>query len=261
MKSKIEKKDVPLAAKYPKEDYDTARKFASATFREFGAFIRAIVIFGGQTENAKGDIDILIIVDNVTFYLTPEIIETYRIVVEKIARNTSSRLHVTTLRFTSFWEYMRVGDPLGVNILRTGIALIDTGFFYPLQLLLYEGRIRPSQEATNAYYARSASVLHNSQMKILQAAMDLYWCVIDSAHAALMKLQEIPPSPKDIHEHIERKLVKQGLVHKRCPSIMREFYMLSRKILHREIIEMSGKEWDHLLEKAKFFTEEMKRVR
>ncbi|MFH1439750.1 MAG: hypothetical protein ABIG89_04235 [Candidatus Woesearchaeota archaeon] len=265
MKTLIQKKDLPLAAKYSKEDYDIGRTFASKTYKEFGGFIRAIVIFGGQSQekenSGKGDVDILIIVDNVSFYLTPEVIETYRIVVEKIARETSKRLHITTLRFTSFWEYMRAGDPLGVNILRTGIALIDTGFFYPLQILLYEGRIRPSIESINAYYGRSASVMYNSKMKILQAVMDLYWGVIDSAHAALMRQNEVPPSPKEIHEHIERKLASTGMVNKKCPSIMYEFYILSRKILHRDIKEMSGKQWDALLEKANFFTNEMKKVK
>lgn len=263
MKSKIEKRDIPLLANYPKEDYDTARTFASKVYKEFGTFIRSVVIFGGQSgaKDSKSDIDILIIIDNVSFFLTAPIIETYRIVVADLARETSKRLHITTLRFTSFWEYMRAADPIGVNILRTGIALVDTGFFYPMQIMLYEGRIRPSPEAVNAYAARSASVVFNSKMKIMQAVMDLYWGVIDSAHAALMKQHEIPPAPKDIHEHIERKLVKTGLVNKRCPQIIREFYLLSRKILHRDIKEMSGKDWDHLKDKAEFFVNEMKKVK
>lgn len=253
-----------MLAKYPQEDYATARTFASKVYKEFGAFIRAVVIFGGQSgtkTEGKSDIDVLIIIDNVSFFLTAPVIETYRIVVADLARDTSKRLHVTTLRFTSFWEYMRAGDPIGVNILRTGIALIDTGFFYPLQIMLYEGRIRPSHESVNAYAARSASVVFNSKMKIMQAVMDLYWGVIDAAHAALMKQKEIPPAPKEIHEHIERKLVKTGFVNKKCPGIMKEFYLLSRKILHRDIKEMSGREWDLYKIKADFFVNEMKKVK
>jgi len=261
MKSPIRKRDIPINVKYPKENYDTARKFASQIFNEFGAFIRAIVIFGGQTEKKeKGDIDILIIVDNVSFFLTPEVIETYRIVTAKVAMEVSNKLHITTLRFTSFWEYMRAGDPLGVNILRTGLALIDTGFFYPMQLMLYEGRIRPTMEAANAYYSRSASTIHNSKWHIMQGILDLYWSVIDSAHAALMRQGEIPPAPKDMHDHIDRKLVKTGFVDKKCPDIMAEFYLLSRGILHRDIKDKSGKEWDRLYEKANFFVGEMRKV-
>lgn len=261
MKAPIQKRDVPIKAQYPKEDYETARKFAASVYKEFGAFIRAIVLFGGQTEKQeKGDIDILIIVDNVGFFLTPEVIETYRVVTEKIAIEISNKLHITTLRFTSFWEYMRSGDPLGINILRTGVALIDTGFFYPMQLMLYEGRIRPTIEAANAYSARSSSTLHNSKWHVLQAVLDLYWAVIDSAHAALMRQQEIPPAPKEIHEHIEIKLVNKKLVDKKCPQIIHEFYMLSRKILHREIKDITGKQWDNLFAKASFFLNEMRKV-
>lgn len=261
MKAKIEKKEMPFKADYTREDYDTARDFSQKVYKEFGAFIRAIVIFGGSREHRqKGDIDLLIIVDNVSFYLTPEVIETYRVVTEKIAFDVSKRLHVTTLRFTSFWEYMRAGDPLGVNILRTGVALIDTGFFYPLQLMLFEGRIRPTPESVQAYMSRAASTLHNSRWHIMQAALDLYWAVIDSAHAALMRHGEIPPSPKDAPDMISEVLVKNREVDRSCPGIMNDFYLLSRKILHREIADISGKEFDKWYEKANFFNDQMKKV-
>ena len=71
MKSKIQKRDVPLLAKYPQEDYDTARTFASKIYKEFGSFIRAVVIFGGQSgvkTEGKSDIDVLIVIDNVSFF-------------------------------------------------------------------------------------------------------------------------------------------------------------------------------------------------
>ncbi len=68
--------------------------------------------------------------------LTPEFVETYRIIVEKLALKHSKRLHITTLKLTNFWEYMRVGDPIGLNILRTSLPLYDVGFFEPLQQLL-----------------------------------------------------------------------------------------------------------------------------
>ena len=60
------------------------------------------------------------------------------------------------MRFTSFWEYIRNGDPVGINILRDGVAIIDTGFFDPLQALLKKGRIRPTSESIWTYIDEAA---------------------------------------------------------------------------------------------------------
>ena len=99
----------------------------------------------------QGDIDILIVFDDVSVNLTPEIVSTYRIIIEKVISEVSTRLHVTTIKLTTYWEYVRAGDPIGMNILRDGVALLDTGFFDPLHALLVRGRIRPSPESVWTY--------------------------------------------------------------------------------------------------------------
>jgi len=109
---------------------------------------------------------------------------------------------------TSFWEYIRNGDPIAINILRDGVALIDTGFFEPLQVLLRRGRIRPTQESIWLYFIRAPNTLHNSKWHILQATLDIYWACVDACHAALMKIGETPPTPEHVADLLEDKLVK-----------------------------------------------------
>ncbi len=263
MDFKVQKKEAPKKpSSYSKSDIDIAYTFAKAVWKEFDRFCRAIVLFGSsarQTHELANDIDILLIVDDVSFYLTPEVVETYRIIVEKKVAEISKKLHITTLKFTSFWEYIRIGDPIGINMLRDGVALIDTGFFAPLQMLLYQGRIRPTKESIMAYYSRVPQTMHNSKWHIMQGALDLYWSAIDISHASLMKLGEIPPNPAKISELIAEKLVKPGHVNKRCSTIMKDLYGTSKKILHRDIKEMSGKEYDRLQADAGFLVDEMKR--
>ena len=261
MRSEIRKKEIPYRANYTTEDYDTARQFASKVYKEFGGFIKGIMIFGGGSQTVtKGDIDILIIVDNVSFYLTPEIIETYRIIIEKSAIETSNRLHITTLRLTSFWEYIRVGDPIIVNMLRSGVGLIDTGFIFPLQLLLYEGRIRPTEESINAYFGKSKSAFFNGKAKIIQAVMDLYWAVMDCTHAVLMSTGEIPSTPQNAAETLHQKFVVTKKLDKKYPEILKKFYDISRKILHREIKEVNGEMFDKMEKDAKDFIMALKKV-
>jgi len=250
-------------SKYTKTEIDIAYNFSKEAWHEFDKFLRSIVLFGSSVRsgkhNPKSDIDILLIVDDVSFIMTPEVVETYKLITEKLIAKTSRRLHITTLKFTTFWEYIRIGDPVGINILRDGVALIDTGFFSPLQLLLAQGRIRPTKEAIVSYYSRVPQTLHNSKWHIMQGALDLYWAGIDSAHAALMKQGVMPENPSRIADLINEHLVLKGKVNKKCVDIMKELYLTSKKILHRDTKELSGKKYDKLGKDATFLVTEMRK--
>ena len=87
----------------------------------------------------------------------------------------------------------------------------------------------------------------------------MYWAVIDSAHAALMKLGETPPSPDHVADLLEQRLVRQGLLERRYADIMRAFYSLQKQILYREVKELSGAQYDKLLKDAQDFVAQMER--
>jgi len=256
---KVEKNKKVNTDKYETESIDFAYSFAKKIYKELDHLIKGIVLFGStaRKKSKSNDIDILLVIDDINIVLTKELIQTYRIIVEKIVREVSTKLHITTLKFTNFWEYVRAGDPVAVNILRDGIALIDTGFFEPLQTLLHQGRIRPSAESMWTYFNRAPQTIINSKWHISQAVVDLYWAVIDASHAALMKLNEVPPSPEHVADFLEEKMVKTNLLDKKYPKIMREFYKLSKMILSREIQEITGKQFDEYLKDAQEFVEVM----
>ena len=261
MKFDIPRKEHPNVEKYERHVVDTAHRFANEIYKEMGAIIRAVVLFGSaarKTTTAKSDIDVLVIIDDLTISLSPEVVEAYRVIVNKSIVKVSTNLHITTLRFTSFWEYIRNGDPIGINILRDGVALIDSGFFEPLQSLLKRGRIRPTSESIWTYYIRAPNTLHNSKWHLLQATMDLYWGVIDAAHAALMKHGEIPPTPEHVADLLEQKLVKKGLLEQKYVTTMRHFYKLMKMITHREVKEITGEEYDRYYKHADEFVRRMR---
>jgi uncharacterized protein (UPF0332 family) len=192
--------------------------------------------------------------------LTAEVTEAYRVIVQRLIVKNSTKLHVVTLRFTNFWEYVRNGDPVAINILRDGVAIIDSGFFDPLQVLLKKGRIRPTQESIWTYYMRAPNTLYNSKWHINQAVVDLYWAVIDAAHAALMRMGEIPPSPDHVADLLQKKLVARRLLEAKYVATMRNFYRLMKMITHREIKEISGEEYDKYYREAEEFVHRMKRI-
>ena len=257
-------RDNPALTLYSDTDKDLARKFAKRLYKEFGNFLKAVVLFGsvarGENKSKKGDIDILAIIDDVTIQLSHEMITTYRLIVEKSVVDISPRLHITTLRLTSFWEYVRAGDPVGVNILRNGIAMMDTGFFDPLQILLRQGRIRPTQESVWNYYMRAPTTLHNSKWHVMQATLDLYWAAIDSAHAALMKIGEIPPSPDHVADMLDDHFVKNKSLERKYPESLRILYKLSKSITHREKKEVTGLEYTKYQKIAEDFVERMRKI-
>ena len=214
MQSKIKKRNVnENKGKYPKDDLDYAYRFAADITKEVGTFIKGVILFGSRSRKKQPahDIDILIILDDISVHLSREFVQTYRIIVDNLVGKINKKLHVTTFKYTSFWEFVRNGDPLAINILRDGVPIVDREFFRPLQLLLFQGRIRPSQESVWAYYSKSSQTMQNSKFRMISAVMDLYWAVIDASHAALMRMNEIPPSPNHVADLINDKLIKPKL--------------------------------------------------
>lgn len=259
MDFRVNRIENPNIQSYTKDELNLAYQFSKKIYDEFGTFLKAIILFGSaaRKEKKEGDIDILVIVDDTAVNMSAELVETYRIIIEKVIAQVSTRLHVTSLKLTSFWEYVRAGDPVAINILRDGVALLDTGFFDPLRALLTRGRVRPSPESVWIYFARAPRTLHNAKWHILQATIDLYWAVIDAAHAALMNIGAVPPSPDHVADLIEQRLVKEKRVPKKYVNIMRNFYDLQKKIMHREIKEIKAIEFERYYKEAEDFVNKM----
>jgi hypothetical protein len=271
MEFKVKQRKHPNAPRYPTDDYNLADRFSVLIKKELGDFVKVVVLFGSaaravehRVKPDKGlhehDIDVLIVVNDLTMVMSPEVVEAYRVITENTASKISKRLHITTMKLTSFWEYLRNGDPIAVNMLRDGVPLQDVGIFEPMQMLLFQGRIRPTKESIWNYYARAPATLANANWHVLQATIDLYWAVVDAAHAALMQMGEVPPSPEHVADLINTKLVKPGFVSKRHADTMKFFYELSKKITHREIRDIPGKSFDQYKALADDFIAAMRRV-
>lgn len=246
--------------KYEKTAVEIAYGFAKEAYGEYGKLIKAIVLFGSasrHTQKRNSDIDILLILDDVSVVWTRELVETYKIIGEKLIAKVSPRIHVTTLKLTTFWEHIRAGDPIGINILRDGVALIDTGFFSPAQQMLLQGHIRPSAESVWNYYSRSKALMRDSRGHLIAALMDMYWACIDASHAALMRQGLVPPSPDHVADLVNEKLAKPGLIPKRHAETMNRFYKLYKAISHKEIGDVTGQQFEQYYAQAKDLCEAM----
>lgn len=262
MNFRVSAKERGNQPKVNKKDYEIARQFAKRVYNEFGTFISALVLFGSVAykKEKPGDIDVMIVVDDVRVNLSSEILETYRVIVEKAIINTSPKIHVQTMKLSTFWEYMRAGDPVAINILRTGIALIDTGFFDPLQALLDSGRIRPTKESIQTYFSMAYSSLSSARSHLLGAVLDLYWAVINSAHSALMRIGEIPPSPEEVADKVKERFYKTKKIKLKHVNFVRRIYTFSRNILNKRIVEVDAGEYEKLKKETEEFVKLMKKI-
>jgi uncharacterized protein (UPF0332 family)/predicted nucleotidyltransferase len=268
MKFENKKFNHPHKDKYHKEDLEIAMLFAKHCLSELNQLVKTVVLFGSSLRYHKEpdknkephDIDILLIINDVNINMNSDMSNAFKVVLGDIIKKTSDRIHVTPLLLTTFWELVKQSDPIVINMLRDGIPIIDSGIYEPLQILLYRGRIRPTWESIWSYYYKAPQSINNARRHVLQAVVDLYWAVIDSAHAALMKVGEVPPSPDNIVGILEKKFYNHKLIHKHHLVVIRDLYDLSKKITKGEVNHVRGSDYDRYLRDAEDFVKTMKRI-
>ena len=106
MEFKIEKRKNENIYKYPTDDVKLVNDFAQKLKAELGAFLIAVVMFVSTVKKPTrqgSDIHVLVIGDDISFQLTQELIDAYRIITEHVIGSVSRILHVTSMTVTSFW--------------------------------------------------------------------------------------------------------------------------------------------------------------
>ena len=254
-------KGMRMSEKYTPKEYNTALSFSQELKKEMKDFIKAVVLFGSKAraseEQSTGDIDILIIINDLTLSLKQDMLSTYNIIANRIAKKLAKNMHLTTMKLTDFWDYLRKGDPILFNMLRDGVPVYDAGFFEPSQVLLQQGRILPSKESMWSYTMRAPAAVQSAEQHITQAALDLHWAVVDAAHAAIMTLGEVPPSPEHIPDMLRKRLVPLGL-ETRYIDTFEHFTKLRSLIEKKQLPQMSGAEYEKYYQHADAFVQRMK---
>lgn len=251
----------------PEESKELATKFSGEIINELGTLVKAVVWFGSQvrrpfTDGKKpiteevlygSDIDVLIVLDDLVHVLTREVVTAYRVVVEKTASRVSRRLHITTMPITNFWDYSMNGDPILINMLRDGEAVFDTGCFGIAKQLLGSEQIKPSKEIVWTYMTKAPVSVANSHHNMLQAVLNLYWGVMDSAHAMLLHKGIVPDNPDDLISLIKENFIDTGMLDKSHLMILSEFHNVGMMIMHSQLHKVSGDHYDRYKREADKF--------
>lgn len=118
------------------------------------------------------------------------------------------------------------------------------GFFEPLKFLLLRGKIRSTPEAVYSCLQRAPQHFLRSKTAELGAVEGLYWAMVDSAHAALISRNILPPSPEHIPLNLKETFVNEGTLKMKYVTWYRDLLFLYKKISHGELGDMKGIEID-----------------
>jgi predicted nucleotidyltransferase len=232
------------------KDLDIAMDFATKTYERFNKIIKSIVLFGStakQTAVSDSDIDIIMLIDDVTIDWDQELISWYREELDKLVRKNPYKksLHINTIKLSTWWDDLIRGDPMIINVIRYGESLIDFGgFFEPLKYLLAKGKIRSTPEAVYSCLERAPQHFLRSKTAQLSAIEGLYWAMVDSAHAALISRNVLPPSPEHISLNLKDTFVTPGVLNMKYVVWYRDLLFLYKKISHGELQDIKGAEID-----------------
>jgi predicted nucleotidyltransferase/uncharacterized protein (UPF0332 family) len=264
-KTKKKSKPKPETMKLVSER-DIAMDFATKASEKFNQVVKSIVLFGSSAKKSStpsSDIDIIIIADDISINFDQELVAWYRDeLAELIKKNPYKKsLHVNTVKLSTWWQDLMRGDPVIINILRYGDALIDSGgFFNPLRILLKEGKIKSTPESIYTLLQRAPVHMARTRTSLLAAIDGLYWAAVDSAHAALITAKIMPPSPEHIPDILRENFVSKKLLKPKYVDDYQELHALAKEIVHGKRVQVTGEEIDNWIVKADQFVREMARI-
>ena len=245
---------------------EIAADFAAKVYEKFDQMIKSIVLFGSsakQTMTPDSDIDIIIIIDDVSVNWDQELIAWYREELGEVIKLNpyAKALHINTVKLSTWWDDMMRGDPVVINILRYGDALIDHGgFFNPLRVLLKEGKIQSTPESIYTLLQRAPGHLTRAKQSMLAVVDGLYWTMVDSAHAALIAANIMPSSPEAIPDVLTETFVKKKKLKSKYVDYYAEIHAVAKEIIHGNLAAIKGKQLDDWFEKADMFLGEMAKL-
>lgn len=244
------KKEIKIPSMELKTEKEIAMDFAVKAYKKFDKAIKSIILFGSaakQGGESGSDIDVIIILDDVSISWDMETIAWYREELAKILQLNPyiKPIHINTVKLSTWWEDILRTDPVVINVLRYGTPLVDFGgFFEPIKVLLATGKIRPSPEAIYNCLQRAPASLARSKSAVRGAIEGCFWCMVDSAHSALIAAGNLPPSPEHIPLDLKTNFVDTNILDKKYVIWFRDLIVLHKRISHGEVFTIKGAEVD-----------------
>ncbi|NQU78983.1 hypothetical protein HQ545_04405 [Candidatus Woesearchaeota archaeon] len=239
-------------------------KFSGSRFADAGKVADAVlekhkdILASILVHRPDGDkLEMMFIIDDFNNVVFAQQAAEVKIFAAGIAYDNSLSVQSDSMIASDVWKSFKNRDDKIMDVFRNSYSIHDNGFFLPLQDLLVKGKVRPSKESVNIYFLKADRSMKTANQNVGRAVIDLYWAVTDAAHAAVMVAGMTPPSPNDLAKIVKDELVRRNLVHSRCAKIVENIHDTAKRIMHREVFEISGREYDAYLSDVDFFLKEI----
>src|SRR3989338_3871275 len=264
-KPKGDKKVQVKQEAFRKKQLALANKFKDEVLKRYSNIVKAIVLFGSLTRgdfHEKSDIDMLVVIDDVTARFTPEMKDEFDDRLYDIAKSISESMTVQPAWLLSeFWDMARIGHPLLFTIVRDGWALYDTGFFIPVRKLLELGKIPTTLEAVEKFMETAPQKINRVETaKLYMVAEDLYYSMLNSSQAVLMYMGLNPPSPKHTPLDVKEHMVDQKLLEENYLQDLESVIHFRKQVEHKEVKDLGGQQLDEFIAKAKQYVSRMEQL-
>lgn len=254
METELKKKQPHNIEHVPESRYKALGVLSDKILAKYGKAVSSVLLKRPKVSESK---ELLFIIDDLNNVIFNQQALDIKMFAVELAYSCDMQVTCDVMLASTFWEGFKTHLEDVMQLTRDSLVLYDAGFFLPLQDLLVTGKVRPTKESVSVYFTKAEKSIKSADRHVSRAVLDLYWAVIDTAHAAIMVSGITPPSPKDLAEAVRKELVSRNLVHKRCGDIVQRFYEIAKRIMHKEVWEISGKEFDSYLADADFFIKEM----
>ncbi len=265
MEKKLDPKVLKKQEAFRKKQLALANKFKEEVLGRYKNIVKAIVIFGSFTRqdfHEKSDIDMLVVIDDVTARFTPEMKDEFDDRLYEIAKKTADSMTVQPAWMLSeFWDMARIGHPLLFTIVRDGWALYDTGFFIPVRKLLELGKIPTTLEAVEKFMETAPQKINRVETaKLYMIAEDLFYSMLNSSQAVLMYMGQNPPSPKHTPIIVKEVLVDDKLLEESYLQDLESVIEFRKKVEHKEVKTIDGQQLDDYIKKARSYVSRMEQM-
>jgi predicted nucleotidyltransferase/uncharacterized protein (UPF0332 family) len=235
----------------PAKDANNVRAYFLRVLSLFRRYIKSIIIFGSSKTksgvSSTSDIDVAFIVDDTDIqrFTLEQLKDRLFTKMAEIARDFSDKIHAQAYPLSEFWASIIKPNPVILTLLRDGVAVYDTGFFVPIQMLYKTGNIIPTKESIDANIENAEGLIMLADSVLsTKLSLDLYNSVVAAGQALLMEYGYLPPVPKEVAKNLMAIAVeKEKVLTKEDVEKVEEVVTWFKKIDHGELKEVSGEEY------------------
>jgi predicted nucleotidyltransferase len=250
------------------KDANSLRAYFLRVLSLFRKYIKSIVVFGSSKTKtgmtSSSDIDVAFIVDDTDIkrFTLEQLKERLFVKMAEIAKDFSDKIHAQTYPLAEFWASIIKPNPVILTLLRDGVAVYDTGYFVPIQMLYKAGGIIPTRETIDSNMSSAEAFLVWAEDTMsTKLSRDLFDSVVAAGQALLMELGYLPPVPKETTNGLLAAAVeKEKLLTKEDVTKADDVIKWYKSIEHGEIKRVNGEEFHKKYTEAKEVVDKIMKV-